>query len=103
MNTYTKLKDGSWGLRIEGSATPGQTVSISTKGGAVKTEIVGAVLWTGKDNKTKQTISLCSKSEGSLAKSYRRPGDGGPRGSQPCYMCGSYYCEGARGGLCEDD
>lgn len=30
-------------------------------------------------------------------------GDGGPRGSRSCYMCGSYYCEGARGGLCEDD
>lgn len=30
-------------------------------------------------------------------------GDGGPRGKQRCYMCGSYYCDGARGGLCEND
>lgn len=47
MTTYTKLRDGSWGLRISGSAQAGQTISVTKKSGDSKTETVGRILWTG--------------------------------------------------------
>lgn len=94
MNSYTKLKDGSWGLRIEGTATKGQSVTIQTKSGERKTEVVGNVLWTGPDNRTKQTISLCEK--GSLAttrspRKHTRPG-----GRYECEECGEWVTPGTQ-------
>lgn len=50
MTTYTKLRDGSWGLR--GSATdlqPGMPVRVEKRDGSIREEIIGAVLWTGED------------------------------------------------------
>lgn len=50
MASYTKLRDGTWGIRgpLPAPAT-GQVVSVQTKAGAVKSETVGRVLWTGTD------------------------------------------------------
>jgi hypothetical protein len=60
MNSYTKLKDGSFGLRIVGKAIAGQTVQIQTKAGAIKSETIKNVLWTGQDKfSSLGTISLC--------------------------------------------
>ncbi len=98
--TYTKLKSGQWGIRVAGQATKGQQVTVSTKAGARKIETVSAVVWSGNG------VTLCAIAPTSRPASrggYRKRGDGGPRGDRACYMCGSYYCEGARGGLCEDD
>ena len=44
--TYTKLRDGSWGLRGHG-LTAGATVRVTKRDGSSKTETVGRVLWTG--------------------------------------------------------
>jgi hypothetical protein len=45
--TYTKLRDGSWGVRIEGPApAAGQTVVVTKKSGESKAEKIGKVLWT---------------------------------------------------------
>lgn len=52
--TYTKLKSGDWGLRVQGSAAAGQSVSVTTRAGATKTETIERVLWTGNG------ISLCA-------------------------------------------
>lgn len=57
MNTYTKLKSGEWGVRIDGRATPGATVTVTKKSGENKTERIGRVLWT--DGKA----SLCTISQ----------------------------------------
>jgi hypothetical protein len=46
-NTYTKLRDGSWGVRIHGSASAGQTVNVTKKSGEVKAETICRVIWTG--------------------------------------------------------
>lgn len=56
MTTYTKLRDGSWGLRAQGSLTAGQAVSVRKKDGSAKTETVGRILWTG-DGITLATIA----------------------------------------------
>lgn len=55
-NTYTKLKDGSWGVRINAGATvkSGQSVMVIKKDGSSKVETIKTVLWTGDG------VSLCS-------------------------------------------
>lgn len=58
--TYTHLRDGSWGVRVAGKASDGETVTVRKKDGATKTETVRRVLWSGRDSKSGQTISLCS-------------------------------------------
>lgn len=47
MTTYTKLKDGSWGIRSTVKLTKGGQVSVTKKDGSIKTETVKAILWTG--------------------------------------------------------
>lgn len=54
MATYTKLKDGTWGVRVEGTAKTGQSVRVTKKSGESKTETIAKVLWFGNG------ISLCS-------------------------------------------
>lgn len=52
--TYTKLRDGSWGVRIDGPAVAGQTVTVTKKSGESKAETVAAVVWSGNG------VSVCS-------------------------------------------
>lgn len=52
--TYTKLKSGDWGLRVEGRASPGDRVEVRKKDGTRKYEVVDKVIWTGNG------ISLCT-------------------------------------------
>lgn len=54
MNTFTKLKDGTWGVRVEGATKAGATVVVQKKDGSTATEKIKAVLWSG------QGVSLCS-------------------------------------------
>ena len=58
--TYTKLRDGSWGLRGTGLSA-GRSVTVSTKAGATKRETVGRILWTG-DGIVLATIATASRS-----------------------------------------
>lgn len=60
MNTYTKLKSGEWGVRVEGKAAPGESVSVKTKAGKTKSETVLSVLWTGTDRQSGRPVSLCA-------------------------------------------
>ena len=60
MATYTKLKDGSWGVRASGKVTAGASLTVTKKDGSTKVETVKVVLWTGPDSKTRETISLCA-------------------------------------------
>lgn len=53
--SYTKLKDESWGIRVEGGTPkPGQSITVRKKSGETKTETVNRVLWSGNG------VSLCS-------------------------------------------
>jgi hypothetical protein len=45
--SYTKLHNGTWGIRVKGSTSQGATVEVTTKAGVVKTETVQRVLWSG--------------------------------------------------------
>lgn len=46
--TYTKLKDGSWGVRMPGAAPKGHraAISVTKKGGETKVEQI-EVIWSG--------------------------------------------------------
>lgn len=58
--SYTKLKQG-WGLRVTGAVpVAGQTVQVTTKAGAIKTETVAKVIWQGDDKYSPgQKVALC--------------------------------------------
>lgn len=46
MVTYSKLRDGTWGLRGPvGELVAGATVTVSRRDGTTRTETVGRVLW----------------------------------------------------------
>lgn len=45
--SWTKLKSGSYGLRIEGKAKPGDTIIVHRKDGSKSKEKIGRVVWTG--------------------------------------------------------
>lgn len=60
MATYTKLQNGNWGVRADGKLSDGATVTVTKRDGSTKTETVEKVLWSGKDQKTGKTVSLCA-------------------------------------------
>ncbi len=46
--TYTKLKSGDWGIRVEGSKpSEGSTITVTKKSGESKTETIAKVIWSG--------------------------------------------------------
>ena len=53
MATYTKLRSGYWGIRVSGSAAPGDRVTVRTKAGREQRETVSRVLWSGDG------VSIC--------------------------------------------
>lgn len=87
--SYTKLRDGSWGIRVPDAlrATAGSVVSVKKQSGETKDEIVDRVLWSG------QGISLCSirRSASASGGSSRRSGR-----SYECGDCGDYVTPGTR-------
>jgi len=56
MASYAKLRSGGWGLRGAGME-PGATVTVETKAGKRKEEVVGKILWTAADGTQIATIS----------------------------------------------
>jgi hypothetical protein len=56
--TFTKLKNGDWGLRVEGNAGPGDRVLAITKGGKKQYMVLGEIVWSGRDSRTGEFISV---------------------------------------------
>lgn len=99
MSTYTKLNNGSWGVRVDGRAEAGQVVSVRTKAGDTKRETVERVLWTGADKQTGRTVSLCAITQRGGGYSRGRSSGGGVAASVPGY---SSYCTGRSDCGCYD-
>ena len=92
--TYTKLRNGNWGIRVEGSARKGDTITVSKKSGETKTEEVSAVVWSGNG------ITLCAISQHDSRPRYRRDDEDGLRDAYRHGWDGkigspSYYSSGA--------
>lgn len=54
MASWTKLRNGDWGVKVEGTAQAGQTVSVRKKSGEQQSVTVDKVIWSGNG------ITLCS-------------------------------------------
>jgi len=59
--TYTQLRDGSWGAKVAGKATPNSTITVTKKSGETKQEVIYKVLWSGNDKYNGGgVVSICS-------------------------------------------
>lgn len=83
--TYTKLKSGDWGVRVEGGNAPtaGAKITVVKKSGESKVETIAKVVWSGNG------VHLCAI--GQQVASYT-PKAGKSRGSSDmsgrCWECG---------------
>jgi len=66
--TYTRLRDGSWGLRVQSSGKPSGNITVTTKAGKTKTETIDRVLWSG------DCVHLCSVVESTECAECGKPG-----------------------------
>ena len=67
MATFTKLRNGSWGIRIDGKPEPGAQITVKKKSGETEAKVIDRVIWTGPDRKTGQPVSICSVKEATKA------------------------------------
>lgn len=70
MATWTKLRDGSWGVRGKGLATGEETI-VEKRDGSRQAVIVGRILWTGDDG---TQIATAARSVASVVGSGHRSG-----------------------------
>ena len=58
--TYTKLKNGQWGVRAPAGVTVGATITVTKRDGSSKTETVAAILWAGiaRDGREASLVSI---------------------------------------------
>lgn len=76
--TYSKLRDGSWGIRVIGSAIPGDRIYVTKKSGEGRYETVAAVLWCGDG------VNVCA-----IERDGPEPDTRGSRDPHtPCPKCG---------------
>ena len=75
--SYIKLKDESWGVRVQGTARPGQTITVNKKSGESKTETIKSVVWRGNG------VTLCSIERSSTGTGAAKPAQRGV-----CSECG---------------
>ena len=108
--TYTKLKDGSWGVRIEGTLDKGakSEVTVTKRSGETKTESV-IVLWSGNGVSLAKIVKSGHSGVGGYnrytGRSYTRFNKGRRREryqedegcSWPCHTCGKLCFSGEHG------
>lgn len=80
MNSFTKLKDGTWGVKFNGD-TPvaGMKIEVTKRDGTVSNETVDKVLWSSADH----TVHLVTIVQKRSASSRAGRGDG-----YVCAECG---------------
>lgn len=68
MTTYTKLRDGSWGVKGKGLVA-GSNITVTKKSGESKVETIDHILWTGTDG---SQLASIRQTERSNRKQYSR-------------------------------
>jgi hypothetical protein len=101
MATYTKLRDGSWGIKGQG-VQEGQTVLVTKRSGENVHERVGKILWQGSDGTVIATLASGASVStarrtakamfASSRKACRTGGNCSSFGSGN--SCGGYDCDG---------
>lgn len=94
MCTYTKLREGDWGIRSSSKPKIGEQVTVTKRDGNTKSETVKAILWQGPDRTTGRQIWLCSIEQRERASGGYRCSACGHDGDEcadldcTCYSCG---------------
>ncbi|MGH8519867.1 MAG: hypothetical protein ACREU9_00175 [Gammaproteobacteria bacterium] len=108
--TYTKLRTGAWGVRVNGNPKKGDRIAVTKKSGETKTETIGNIIWSG-DGITLCAIEPSTSESSSRGKNYdpqKFNGYGAPRGGyrKACVTggncssfgsgrsCGAFDCDG---------
>lgn len=82
--TYTKLKDGSWGIRSTEAIRDGQAVRVMKKDGTVKDETIEKIVWNGNG----VWLAALRRAEQPARTRRRRPDEPGRNGMMPgCAIC----------------
>jgi len=93
--TPTKLRDGTWGARVRGTAAAGDTVTITTATGRSWDAQITRVVWSGEG------VSICATSSLDRGASRRGMGPGHGRAAHVAgyapyctdnESCGCYDC-----------
>jgi hypothetical protein len=91
--TYTKLRSGEWGVRVEGAKPSiGATVHVTKRDGTAKTETIGAIVWSGEG------VTLCAVASTARPTASRRTGAWRPCGYPGCSPGYCDDCDGAGAG-----
>lgn len=92
--TYTKLRDGNWGVRLDGVFDKGALVEacVTKRSGERKTEYC-RIMWSGTDKRTGKPISLAAiQRENNRSNGSRRSNGRAPmverRDGKSCWECG---------------
>ena len=94
--TWSKLKDGSWGVRGE-ALLPGSSVTVTRKDGSKSVVVVGSIVWADPNSTlvlaTVETAPSKPKSNPQAAPAPRRSNP--RRGWRPCGYpgCNPNYCD----------
>jgi hypothetical protein len=90
--TPIKLKNGSWGAKVQGSVDVGAQLDVQTKSGKTWTATVERVVWSGSGVTIVATRSSRSSrwGQGSGREDCRRYGWDGVVGSSSYYTSGQY-------------
>ena len=92
--TYSKLRDGSWGVRSDSELRPDTIVTVTKKSGGQKQERIGRVLWTDRRTWLAAIVSEAGRSGRSARRAsvgyWECPacGEENPHSSTSCWECG---------------
>ena len=67
MTSFTKLQDGTWGIRSTEPLHPGQAVEVQTRSGQVKHETVGEIKYSGNGVTVATTARAQRRFDGNVA------------------------------------
>jgi hypothetical protein len=91
--TFTKLKSGDWGLRIQGDVKSGDRVLAKRQSGQAQVLTVGEIVWRGQDHGSFITVSTIGRAR-TASETCGCGGTGVRADGQPC--CGG--CQKAASG-----
>ena len=100
MNTFTKLRDGSWGLRAETAVVLNDVVTVSKKDGSTSEVVPTALVWAGNGVHLYTCSPVTPKAVTKSAPAAAYHGGRGRRGAwRPCGYpgCNPTHCDDCDG------
>lgn len=93
--TYTKLRDGSWGIRGR-NLTAGHVVIVAKRDGSTKQEMVSRIVWTGDDGTQIAAINPAARTCLTETRSRQTARRMNVFGEYTCDECGDRVTPGSR-------